>query len=356
MRKPDIRFGVTTLRRNAFSHFALNLQYEFEDAFCEVTGGRLVNIPPPPKLSLRQRVLRKAGVPQTLVVPEIEAGLDVLFVPSILTYWLDLANIRHWRQKCGKVVYYLFDAWPTEVTGSHLRRHFQNECDGIYVSFKESVDFLQRHVKPRVRYLPQATDPKRFHFRAGSRPIFCAALARQDEEFLAKTKAYCRERDLLLTYSTEHGGFRRGWEDAQDMYAETLRHAKYSLHWSAKTRANWSSMLTVDAPTARWFQAAAAGSLLVGTPPDSAEWNVLFPPDSITDVREFNSDPAEVYGYLESRPQEELCERARTLSAHMLSQHTWQHRVRQMLRDLGMAADMVAGEVPPQHAPSAKRL
>jgi len=336
MPRATIRFGVTTQRQNASQHFARNLQYEFEDAFCELTGARLINIPPAPKLGLGQRALRKAGFPQTIVVPEIEEGLDVLFVPSILTYWLGLEHIRNWREKCGKVVYYLFDAWPTEITGSHLRRHFQNECDAVYVSFKESVEFLQRQLKPPVRYLPQAADQRRFRFRAGSRLIFCAALARQDESFLAKTKAYCHERDLLLMYSTEHGTFRRGWEDAQDMYAETFRHAKYSLHWSAKTRSNWASMLTADPPTARWFQAAAAGSLLVGTPPDSPEWEALFPAGSITDVRDFHNDPAEVFRYLESQPQDRLQAKAKALSDHVLAHHTWQHRVRRILEDFGL--------------------
>ncbi len=331
-----MRIGVTTIRDGPVYHFSLHLQFELEDAFCRATGGELIHLPPHPNPTLPFRALRKVGWDAKAEIPAIENGLDLLVVPCLSPMGVRLDHIRNWRSKCGKVIYYLFDAWPRLPRISCLRGTFVEKVDLFAISFHESLPLFRQLFGERVCYIPQATDPHRFCFKPPPRGIFCNAPARQDEDFLARTKAYCRQRDMLCVYTSVHGNCRRSWQDTQDLYAELMRNSVYSLNWSAKTYPDWATRVRVDPTTGRWFQAAAAGCALVGTPPDSTDWPMLFPGGPCLDVRRLGNDPARVFEFLEARPQEERLHEAELLSRHTLSRHTWYNRVHAMLKAVGM--------------------
>lgn len=332
-----MRIGVTTIRNGPAYHFSLHLQFELEDAFCRAAGARLIHLPPSPTPTLPFRALRKVGLDPKTAIPEIEDGLDLLVIPCLSPLWVRLDHVRNWRKNCKKVVYYLFDSWPRLERARCLRGTFVDEVDLLAVSFHESLPLFRQLFGDRVHYIPQATDPHRFCFKPPPRGIFCNAPARQHEDFLARTKAYCRQRDLLCVYTSVHGNCRRSWQDTQDLYAELMRNSKYSLNWSAKTYPDWATRVQVDPTTARWFQAAAAGCIMVGMPPESADWPMLFPDNPCVDVRRFENDPTRVFDHLEGCLQDELVGKAAALSRHVLARHTWYNRVHQILTAIGMA-------------------
>jgi hypothetical protein len=353
MSRSEVRIGVTTIRHRTGLVFAHNLQFEFEDAFVRATGARLIEIPPPPRPTMARRALRTLSIDQKIRLDPIERGLDLLFVPCLWPQHVMLDHIHRWRENCSTVVYYLFDSWPTERTLALSHKCFVDDVDLIAVSFEEAVQAFRSSFTQPVVWIPQAVDSGRFQTRSAERGVFCAAIGRQDEAFLAATRAYCRRRDRLLIYSAEHGSYRRGWEDAHDLHVNLLRHSRFALHRSNRDIPKWSERYAIDPPTARWFQSAAAGNVMVGTPPASASFDRLLPEASVVDVREFDSDARAVFEWLERQSPEEMAERTRRLADWVLLRHTWFNRVFDILRHVGMedAVDPLRARIPMNAVP-----
>ncbi|MFC1681544.1 glycosyltransferase [Pseudomonadota bacterium] len=267
----------------------------------------------------------------------IDRGLDILFVISMWPGLVTLDHVARWREKCDKVVYYLFDAFPTEWGLNIFRNSFVNDVDLFVVSFYEALDFFDNNIETNVIWVPQGINPERFSYKPWPRPIFCSAMGRQHEVFFSKTLEYCSARDHMFMYQGEIGGPRRTWQHSYNLYAQILRNSKYILNWAGTvTQENWESGFRNGPPTCRWFEAAAAGGLQVGIPPESLEFESLFPNDAIVDVREYESEPEAVFGHLEELGNEGIEAKTRSLSMHTLAKHTWFNRIYTILSRLGL--------------------
>jgi hypothetical protein len=313
------------------------MQFDFEDAFVEATGGTLVHIPPAPPITLAERVRRRLAVPASVSVPAIDAGLDVLFVCSMWPLQMPLDHVAHWRKRCRTVVVYLIDAWPVDRKSALLKGSYVERADLLAISYSESLEYFKALLDTDVMWLPQAINPRRFHDRPGPRGIFCSALGRQDESFFARALDYCRSRDLLLAHQPTAGGRpRRSWDLAYRVYSDLLRNSRYALGWSGRdSHAGWPTEFTIDPPTCRWYEASAAGCIQVGTPPESPDFPILFPEVEVVDVRRFGRDPAQVFDHLAANVRA-LDQMARRAAARVASRHTWFNRVFTLLSRVGL--------------------
>lgn len=330
------RIAVTSVRRTC-QHFSMKMACDFEDAFCECTGAELIELPTPPA-DLRRTLARKLSWFPKLHHPAIDGGLDLLVIicmaPNQVT---PLDYIHAWRRQCKRVVLYLFDCWPTPRMMNQLRKTFAEQVDLLALSFAESVPIYADAFGVRTEWVPQAVNPRRFRDRPGPRPVFACAMGRQLEPFFEDARRYCAEHDLFFLYQGEIGGYRRSWQASYDLYASILRHSQYVLNWSGKaTHAKWAEDFRIDPLTCRWFEAAAAGGIQIGIPPDSPSFAQVFPDAPFVDVREFGGEAAAVFEHLRTRDQGELAYKAAALAKHVCRRHTWYNRVQQILAAVGM--------------------
>ena len=88
--------------------------------------------------------------------------------------------------------------------------------------------------------------------------------------------------------------------------------------------------------TNRYFEALAAGTIMIGSAPDTVEWSDAFPwPDSIVPVSAPAPDIVQVIEELDRDP-ERLDKARRAAVSTFLHRHDWAHRWRDVLALVGV--------------------
>jgi hypothetical protein len=93
----------------------------------------------------------------------------------------------------------------------------------------------------------------------------------------------------------------------------------------------------------RYYEGAAAGTVMIGQPPDCAEFRETFPwPEVVIPIRPDGSDVMEVLASLESDPAR-VSAITRRNAAEALRRHDWAYRWKNMLQVVGLEPSPALG-------------
>jgi hypothetical protein len=307
---------------------------DFEDAMRGVANTELLELPP---LGRRARFRALASGqrirPATVPGGPYDLCLFILFQPHEIRA---LANVAGLRQHCRKVAVYIFDAWVGATDVFRRYRKLWRLCDRIFVSFPRAAEAYARYVDCPIEYLPQAADPARFHPFREDRPLHLLSVGRRLEEIHRRLMEISSRHDLWYHFSESRAPAAIDLGDSQFLLGRLCQSARIQICWpvdltdAEHPRAGFS--VEDGSPvTARWFEAAAAGSVVLGARPRSPEFAELFPfPDF---VREIDShSPAELErDVLDALENQRDSNQRRALADHVRRVHTWQARCERIL-------------------------
>jgi hypothetical protein len=120
-------------------------------------------------------------------------------------------------------------------------------------------------------------------------------------------------------------------DDSYRQYAWHLRHSNFSVNLPVElTSPERAGKL--HPITCRWFEAAAAGTIILGQPPGSKSFLELFPQDFVSRVNISNSEKDIVKQLLTLwDKRSELLDHSARIRMSMLNDWTWEARVNQIL-------------------------
>jgi hypothetical protein len=313
--------------RDVYRTVSYGMIVDFEDAIVAASDADLVPVPLFSRRAQLQGLLR--GRPPRAVQPP-RARYDVCVLVAMAPYWLpSLRYIRNLRSAAQRVVVYLFDSWLRDLPTLRSYRRLWSLVDDLIVSFAHSLDSYTRALPCRVHYLPQAIDGRWFHPYRGERRVDILSLGRRLEPVHAQLLEISRRRDLFYEYQTHRMPQAIDFAENQELVGRECQLARTHVSWSVD-RTNPLRQGEGTAVTARWFESAATGGVVVGAAPGGDEFRRLFPyPEFVIEL-----DPATpartetlVMRAISQSPAPERLQ----LAEHVVANHTWSRRWQEII-------------------------
>lgn len=313
--------------RDVYRLVSYGMVVDFENAVAAASDTDLVPVPLYSRRAQVQGLLR--GILPRAVSPP-RSGYDVCLLVAMAPYWLpSLRYIRDLRRVSRRVVVYLFDSWLSDLPSLRAYRGVWPLVDDLVVSFRHTAEAYAQQLPCRVHYLPQAIDPRWFYPTRGQRPIDVLSLGRRLDTVHLQLLAISRQRDLFYHYQTHLAPQAIDFQENQELVGRLCQLAQVHVSWSVD-RTNPLRAGEGAAITARWFESAASGAVILGSAPRTDEFARLFPlEDFVIDLEPGTAARAEEV--LDAARSASGTDERRALAEHVRSAHTWSVRWRQIV-------------------------
>jgi Glycosyl transferases group 1 len=336
---------------------AFCLAYEFEDICAEVTGAERIDATDLPALEFSRRAYklarlasgssklarRLAPYPRSKVVLERDYELFLpVFSHIFEIYTLEL--IPNWRQRCRKAACFVTEVWSDRLPDYLLE--LLSAFDHIFLGSRNSVGDVARITGRPCTYLPLAVDVPRFAPTSFDqpRPIDVCYIGRRSQvthhalleeaerqqsfyyyDTVAASGADMKQRTFRVDSPQEH----------RRMLATILKHSCYYI--ANRSYVNQPEFTAGrDEISARFYEGASAGTVMIGEPPRTEEFKRQFDwPDAVVNVPFDSPDIGRVLADLSGDPA-----RLRTVRRNNVRQaalrHDWLHRICVVFDALGL--------------------
>lgn len=318
--------------------FEYGMLRDFEDAIVRATGASRVPLPAwgGPRV-VRDRIAHgtrwaklRSWVPKT---SGFALDADVLWLVVMGPESSPLDLLRGWDRRVGYKILYVMDTLPHQIEALRALTR-ATRWDLAITSFPEAVPWLERETGVPWRAVPQGISKERFVPRPPEeRSIAVASYGRRlpvvhraiDAWALARGLHYevsiasSVDRSLDVRYLYRH-------------YAFHLTRSVFAVSWPVEVthpgRAGGQSPLTC-----RWFEAAAAGAVMIGAPPKDPAFEALFGPGAVAPLDPRPASEREVFAALDALWERrlDLLARANERREARIEQWTWDARVREMM-------------------------
>jgi len=354
-----VRGNILLLSQRRISDLvAFALSYEFEDVFAAVTSAERIDAIGRPSLEFSRRAykyLRSAsGSPKIArrFAPHpkdrvlLEHHYELFFPIFSNAFQLySLAMIPNWRERCRKAACFITEVWSHELPEYLVE--LLSEFDHIFLGTGHGVPDIARITGRPCSYLPLATDVVRFApaSRDQPRPIDVCHIGRRSQithqalfedaertgrfyyfDTVAASGSDMKQRTFRVDNPSEH----------RSMLATLLKHSRYFIAHRGHIN---SPEFTAgrDEISARYYEGAAAGTVMIGEAPRSSQFKEQFDwPDAAIHVPFDCPEIVRILSELNSDPQR--LDAARRNNVHQSAlRHDWLHRIRVIFETLGVA-------------------
>jgi len=332
------------------------LAYEFEDIFAAVTGAQRVDATDLPAMEFSRRAYKLvrlvsksprlarvlAPYPRSKVV--LERDFELFFPIFSHTYELySLATIPNWRQRCRKAACFINEA---NLLPEYLLE-LLSAFDHVFLGTHHSVQEVARITGRPCTYLPLAVDVLRFTPSSldQPRPIYVCNIGRRSQITHQALLEMAERQHIFYYYDTvAASGFDRKQRtfrvdsphEHRGMLATILKHSCYYI--ANRSYVNQPHFTAGrDEISARFYEGAAAGTVMVGEAPRTEEFKRQFNwPDAVIHVPFDSPDIGNILADLNS-DSERLQAIRRNNPREAALRHDWLHRIRVVFDTFGLA-------------------
>jgi len=350
------RVLVLSMRRLA-DLVAFCLQYEFEDVAAEVTGADRVEADgrsslerwrrayKAVRLTTRSRGLARALAPLPPTV-RLEREYD-LFLP-VFNHAFELhalSAVPDWRKRCRTAACFVNEIWSDQIPGYLVE--LLAEFDHVFLGFRQPVAAVARLTGRPCSYLPYGADVVRFapFPNPPGRPIdLCNIGRRSPVTHQALLRLASGGRPFFYYFDTvaaSGAGFKQRTfrvdapREHRLLLASLLRRSRFFI--ANRARVNEPEAIQgQDEIAARFFEGAAAGTVVLGEAPRTEEFRRLFDwPDAVIHLPFDSPDVGDILADLDRDPARlERIGRSNVRNAAL--RHDWLHRIQAIFDALGL--------------------
>jgi hypothetical protein len=331
-------------------------QYEFEDVVAEVTGADRVEAGHREALELSRRAYRlarlatgSARLARRVAPAAFRVRLDrdyELFFPVFNNAHelFALATVPDWRRRCRRAACFVNELWAQVLPGYLLE--LLSEFDHVFIGIRHAVSEVARIVGRPCSYLPLAVDVLRFSPLPDPPPrtIDVCNIGRRSAVTHQALVRLARERRIFYYYDTvaASGANRKQRTFAVEspsehrfLLASILQRSRYYI--ANRGRVNEPEYTQGrEEISSRFYEGAAAGTVMLGEPPRTEEFARQFPWPDATITLPFDSpDVARVLAELDEDPAR-LARVRRDNLGHAALRHDWVYRIRTVFEALGI--------------------
>jgi len=326
-------------------------QFEFEDVIAEVDEVAWC-LPRPlaagPAVRLGRGVLNRAGRPlgRSRRGPMRPPADPAVAADLFFTLFADangigmLPHVAEQARAAEQRVAWIVELWTRQLPHvvDYLRQ--LRGFDRIIVSNRQVAAAVEDITGVPCSYLPMAVDaglyaPHRPDLPA--RQVDVASWGRRLQGTHAPLVQALADGRIYYHYDTVDGANVKDYVEHRLAQASLLQRSRYSVVYRINDEPGRIERTGgEESLTNRYFEALAAGTIMLGSAPDSEEWDEAFPwPDAIVPVRAPAPDILDVIEELDRDPVR--MDRARRAAiSTFLHRHDWAHRWRDVLALVGV--------------------
>jgi hypothetical protein len=335
------------------------LAYEFEDTFAAVTGAERIDVTDLQGLEFSRRAYklarwgsgsprlarRLAPYPRSKV--SLERDFELFFPVFSHVYELySLAAIPSWRRHCRKAACFITEVW-SDMLPQYLLELLSG-FDHIFIGHHHCVQDVARITGRPCMYLPLAVDVLRFTPASldQPRPIDVCNIGRRSPVTHRALLAEAERQQSFYYYDTvaasgvdlKQRTFRvDSPHEHRLMLATILKHSSYFM--AHRSRVNNPEFIAGrEEIAARFYEGAAAGTIIIGDAPRTEEFKRQFDwPDAVVRVPFDCPFIGDILADLKGDPKR--LEAARHNNAREAAlRHDWLHRIRAVFDVLGLSS------------------
>ena len=325
--------------------------YEAEDVFMEVDNVDLLPVEPGVAFRFREKCQRRllwkdvtrqlASVNPGLRSVRLRKDYDLFFCRVQMLRDLIYVNaVKGWKDRCRTSVCWLDELYSAEVVHSRNYLHILKRFDHVFVGFKGSVSAIGQVIGRTCQFLPYAVDAIRFspYPNPPARVIDIYSLGRRFEDLHRTLLKFTAQQRMFYVYETLQAGAENlvsNHRQHRELLANQVKRSRYFLVAPGKANRLQETRGQIEVP-ARFFEGAAAGTVMIGQIPECDVFSQLFDwRDAVIAIDPNNSEVADVLTELARNP-ERLCEISRRNAAEALLRHDWAYRWKQILAVAGL--------------------
>jgi len=292
-------------------------------------------------MTLVHRATGRASVAQ-MRATRLDADYDLCFYMCQFPHELpEIGRVRHWRRHSGRACAFILETWSHQLAKCRSDLQVLDQFDHVFVLNAESIPHLKKYTSTPISFLPTGADCLMLPDckRPPERSIDVLSIGRRTLEMHASLLDRADRHGLFYVYDAFSNMTVRDWASARRMNAELVRRAKYFTVWdpvALRSRKD-QALAAQSAISARYFEGAAGGAVLLGSRPNVPEFDQLFDwPDAVVDLP---TDRAAMWAVL-SELNADPARRARismTNRTQCLRRHDWAYRWATVLKTLGLA-------------------
>lgn len=355
--RKSLRVLVLSQRKHKL-HVSQCFIYEFEDTICDL--GTVDLATPTFTRSLAKRITNRlaqhmfeaTGRGQFLNPISNEFSTDeeydLFFVycqnPLDIFY---LNSIKDWRKKCRKAVCYLEEIWLKDVEKWRVQLRLLKDFDHIFINSSSSVDAVANVVQRPCHFLPIGIDAAKFcpYPLQPRRAIDVYSMGRRSSITHEALIDLAARGNFFYIYDTVLDTFIPSYKYHRSLLSNLVKRSRYFIAYRAKFE-NSETTGAQEELGARFFEGAAGGAVMLGTPPDCEAYRTHFDwPDAVIPVPYKAANIADVLAELDAQP-ERLARIHIDNVVNSLLRHDWVYRWGKILEAVGLerTPEMVSRE------------
>jgi Glycosyl transferases group 1 len=325
--------------------------YEAEDVLVKTDAVDLIYLQPGPQFQwqnwLQKRlvyrdlsdklILANPGLEQVKLTKDYDLFVAMFQNHEDIAY---INAIEGWRDRCKISVCWLDEIWSASI---HTYRHWLSalrQFDYVFIgSSSGSVDQLSGFLGRRCHWSPLAVDALRFcpFPNPVPRPVDVYSMGRKSPGLHAVFREMAADKEIFYLYDT--------YAAANAPFIDHQQHRDLLANLSQRSRYFVVAPAKMDSPDEtdgqiefgpRYYEAVAAGSVLIGQAPDSLAFSKLFDrPDVVVEIKPDGSNAAAMLKSLNSDP-EFLQSMSSRNAIDGLLHHDWSYRWKSMFKVIGL--------------------
>ena len=336
-------------QRNIQNYIFNSCLYEFEDLIKSVDSANLLA---PPQYNFWEKGIRKVIKNHTkhfdkltYINPyfdriHLEEKYDLFF--SIIDFPYNLSSInliKNWRSNCQIAVCYIIEIWHQDLPKiQNFIKFFQN-FDLICLGHSQIVKDVEKIVGRPCIYVPPGVDAAKFYPQNKERAINLCSLGRRSSLTHQALLKLAEQEDFFYYYDHIVGGDLRikEYQAHRTLIANLLKNSRYFITNHAKINEPIQTQGQMEIGY-RFFEGAAAGNIMLGSPPKNEAFQQYFDWDNAVIPVAFDEPQiGNIIAELEQNP-EQLAKISHSNVINSLAKHDWVYRWEQILQQVGMSA------------------
>ncbi len=259
-----------------------------------------------------------------------------------------LNSIKGWREKCYRAVCLLDEVWAKDVERWKMKLGILKDFDHIFMHFSSSVNAVADIVQRPCYFMASGVNATKFYPSplSSERAIDICNLGRRSPITHKALIELANQEDFFYIYDTIRNLYFIDYKEHRNLYSNLVKRSSYFIVNKAKFDC-FNETGGQEELGARFFEGAAGGTVMLGTPPNCEAYNKYFDwSDAVIHIPYDAADIADVLANLNAQP--ERLARIRTDNVvNSLLRHDWMYRWGTILDTVGLehTPEMRAREV-----------
>jgi Glycosyl transferases group 1 len=290
----------------------------------------------------RKLIYANPGLKKISLSREYEA-----FVVICNHYWdLPYINaIKGWRDQCKVSICWIDEIWAAEIPNYKYWLAALSQFDYVFIGLKGSVSVLSQSINRSCYWLPGGVDALRFSPLPNppNRVIDVYSVGRRHEGSHGMMLKAAERGELFYVYDTLSNIASINVYDHRqhrNLFANMAKRSRYFMVAAAKT-GEAQGQVEIGY---RYYEGAAAGTVMVGEAPDCDAYRELFTwPEPVIQIQPDGSDIMAVLSELDSDPKRSAAISMGNTKGALLH-HDWVYRWKEMFRVAGIEPSQYMAE------------